>query len=127
MTAGGFNGTVFKYVESQPSSSSSPVDPSSRRPTAVENKKLERKLIQHFNWRYLEDNCKLYKEFKTGTRRLSHDEVPGVALNLACIRGGDSRFETGIDLRENRSDWYRQYKYIKRVYDQPRLCGQCGN
>ena len=58
--------------------------------------------------------CKLFKEFETGNRKLSHDELCGLVTNLIQIETGTKVF---IEIREKNPDFYDAQKNTKWKYD----------
>ena len=58
--------------------------------------------------------CKLFKEFETGNRKLSHEESYGLATNLIQIETGSRRF---LEIRGNNPDLYPAKKNNKWKYD----------
>ena len=84
--------------------------------------------------------CKLFKEFETGNRKLSHEESYGLATNLIQIETGLRRF---LEIRGNNPDLYPTKKNNKWKYDlafmkqnnyKPQCCdsycpyrGECGH
>ena len=62
----------------------------------------------------IREKCKLFKDFETGNRKLSHNELYGLATNLIQIETGTKIF---IDIRERNPDFYSAQKNIKWKYD----------
>lgn len=66
----------------------------------VKNENKDRMYVNHFDFENLADNCRLYKEFITGTIHLFHDVRFNLACNLLMIKGGSKKLEEGIKARE---------------------------
>lgn len=62
----------------------------------------------------IKKKCRLFKEFETGSRELSHGELYGLATNLIQIETGVRKF---LAIREDKPDLYSVKKNIKWIYD----------
>lgn len=59
-------------------------------------------------------NCRLFREFEAGDRKLSHGELYGLATNLIQVETGAKTF---IDIRNENLDFYSEEKNNKWKYD----------
>ena len=92
---------------------------------------LQRKRYRSSTLKKIPSVCQLFNEFIKGHRILLHDELFGLATNLSQVEGGRKVFLDIIDqyplLHDNddpRSNWERQFSYIKKEWYQP---GRCDN
>ena len=69
------------------------------------NRKSNKNKVRNFNFKILENKCRLYNEFITDERRLHHDELFGVACNLNNIECGKRQF-----LRIIKSSGFEKYR-----------------
>lgn len=58
--------------------------------------------------------CRLFNEFENGEKKLSHDELYGIATNLVQIDAGADRF---LEIRSGKADFYDLEKTDKWKYD----------
>lgn len=72
--------------------------------------------------------CKLFKEFETGERDMSHDELFGLTTNLKQVESGIQRFKE-IQAEhpefyddERREKWERHLSYIRQQEYKPYSC-----
>ena len=72
----------------------------------------------------IEEKCRIYGEFVSNRRRLSHNERFFLALNLIYIRGGEKIFKRTIkrDYPEQYEKWEDDLWYIKKKEYLPGKC-----
>ena len=78
------------------------------------NRKANKNKVRNFNFKILEDKCRLYNEFVSDTRRLHHDELFGIACNLNSIESGRKDFLRNIkesDFEKYREKNWRYYMH----------------
>ena len=76
------------------------------------------------------DNCQLYEEFETGSKKLSHNELFGIATNLLQIESGKERFNEillmypnlGYFRNKNEKYWFDQFSYLRQNNYKPSSC-----
>jgi hypothetical protein len=83
-----------------------------------------RGLIRNFDFEELEERCQLYDEFVNNRRELNHNERWGLATNLLCIRGGETKFLEALLLRIDypKKKWRGTLTYIKKKGYLPEQC-----
>jgi hypothetical protein len=90
----------------------------------VMSSKSKRELERNFDFESLNENCQLFKEFLSGQRWCYHYEIFGIATNLLCVEGGESKLFEGLESREEyaEKDWAAQVKYLKAYQYSPTRC-----
>lgn len=90
----------------------------------VNNIHSKREYIRDFNWRELENNCRLYKEFSSGEYWAYHPELFGIATNLMAIKGGQKRFIEALNLNDEYDikEWEYHCNYIVKKDYKPHNC-----
>jgi hypothetical protein len=71
--------------------------------------KVRHDLRENFDFESLQERCQEYREFREGTRRLTHMERFGITTNLVNVEGGKSEFAEGLMSRDD-------YQYNKGMY-----------
>lgn len=91
---------------------------------SVVNEKIEREYLRRFDFKELDDCCRLWHEFSSGKIALTHDERFGLATNLCCIEGGRERFIAAVELQGTKdiNAWQYQCNYINRLDYAPHRC-----
>ena len=85
-------------------------------------------MVKINNWDGVEQKCELYRIFITGERRLHHNEIFGLTLNLMYIEGGERRIleaigkYKGLYDREKDRRWKMQIEYNKKCNYAPMDC-----
>lgn len=107
---------VFNFaktdIKERKSASSAQSNAKQGKVTCKPNKiKVDYDLIERFDFDALKDNCRLYREAIDGTEWFYDDVLTGIAHNLACIKGGESRYTEIIDkIMDEHSESYDTYK-----------------
>lgn len=90
---------------------------------------------KHFRSDILSDmsyQCRLYHDFTTGDRKLSHDELFHLQLNMRNIESGDTKFLSilckypNLYPPEKVEEWKRHCKYNKQYNYRPSSCSKSG-
>ncbi len=96
-----------------------PTDPVNGGSADLSNRTVKRDLIQMVNWEQLYNRCTLYRGFIDGTLLLDHHQRWGLATNLLCLMGGETKFFEGLSKRPeyNLDKWDAECQHIsKRCY-----------
>lgn len=78
----------------------------------------------------MEEKCKLFREFVNGSRKLSHDELYGLATNLIQIETGSQKFLNTIIGNieyynaEKNNKWKYDLSYMKQNEYKPQRCNK---
>lgn len=87
---------------------------------------MEIKPIRNFNFQELEQQCRLYAEFKNDTEWLYYPHLFNIACNFASIESGEKNF---LDIVENSKydtyhsrDWKVIFNEIRHLYYRPTNC-----
>jgi len=92
------------------------------------NTKTKIKRTKVNDWKVIEDKCELYKVFSAGQRRLHHDELFGLSLNLMYFDGGEKRVLETIEKypelydQEKDQKWDYWIDYNKKQGYKPKKC-----
>jgi hypothetical protein len=75
----------------------------------------------------IEHSCSLFREFETGSRKLNHDELFGLAANMIQVDSGHQKFKDILlknsHFYNDKSDkWDRDLKYMKQLDYAPYAC-----
>ncbi len=81
---------------------------------------------------YMSDRCQLYRDFCSGTRKLTHDELFHLQLNMRNIESGDAKFLKILSSfphlysKDTVKEWKRHCKYNKQQDYHPSSCSKSG-
>jgi len=81
---------------------------------------------------YMSDGCQLYRDFSSGTRKLSHDELFHLQLNMRNIESGDAKFLSILSSfphlysKDKVKEWKRHCKYNKQQSYHASSCSKSG-
>lgn len=84
------------------------------------NTKTELAKVKINDWNKVTEKCQLFKIFVTGKRRLHHQELFGLSLNLMYFEGGKKRIIETIEKYDNLyneekdNKWEMQIEYAKK-------------
>ena len=95
---------------------------------SVEKRKesYQEDLIRNFDFKALNDNCRLVREINNHEYWASHDELFGIGLNFACIEGGDSEFEELVDKTVEGHEYAYTQDNISSKYNIPQYARKAG-
>ena len=95
------------------------------------NKTAFKTKIRTFNFKTLQQKCRLFSEFIKGERWLIHKELFGLVFNLSCIQGGKKVFFDILQNNMNKKyssyqekDWDYYFNYCTKNSYMP---GNCDN
>lgn len=75
----------------------------------------------------MRESCQLYRDFETGKRKLSHNELFGLATNLIQVDSGSQKFkdvlsENSVFYADKHSKWEHDLTYMKQLDYRSQAC-----